>query len=148
MQSALMWLNLYGCQAVRHQCPSHKFILQTQGQISWNFAKKYWKLADLKISVFSSRPFWFLFSKKYFFASSPWKSDQIYRVEQMGQNFKRMLLAKMVFEFLRGVLGSAKVLKEDFLKKPFRDLKNYFCSCMNPTKVWKGNLEMASLFPI
>ena len=115
----------------------------------WNFGDNCSAFAgSWKPQFFWVGHFVFFFQKRFFFALSPWKSVKICRVEWMGQNFKRMLLAKMVFEFLRGVLGSAKVLKEDFLKKPSRDLKNYFCSCMNPTKVWKGNLEMASLFPI
>ena len=47
----------------------------------WNFCEKNWELGELKISVFLCRPFWF------FFASSPWKSVNIYRLARMGRNF-------------------------------------------------------------
>ena len=40
---------------------------------------------ELKISVFMSRPFFF--SEKSFFASSQWKSVNIYRIARMGRNF-------------------------------------------------------------
>ena len=45
------------------------------------------KLAVLKISVLLSRPIWIFFSKKFFFASSQWKSVNIYRTARIGRNF-------------------------------------------------------------
>ena len=115
--SKLMWLYLYGHEAVRHKLKNmqkmHLFVFlghfwayvwQPHDHIGWatsmpfasinstnprtnpwNFHKKYWELAILKNSVFLSRPFWFFFSeKKYFFASSPWKSVTNYVLERMG----------------------------------------------------------------
>ena len=78
MQRALMWLNLYGRQAVQcrlkrgvktqkmhfytffdlttkyvesHQCLLHQFILLTQGPIPEIFAIKYLELAELENDV-------------------------------------------------------------------------------------------------
>ena len=49
----------------------------------WIFFK--WELRELKISVRVKG--WAIFKKKFFFASSPWKSVNIYRLPRMGRNF-------------------------------------------------------------
>ena len=65
----------------------HQSILLTKGPIYKNFEKKYWELVELKNSVFLSRPFLFLFSKKNIFASSPWKSVKVSWAARMDWNF-------------------------------------------------------------
>ena len=91
MRRALMWLNLYGREAVWHELKNglntQKSLL-TQGQIHEIFEKNYWELAELKNSVFLSRPFWIFFSKKKKkFTSSPWKLVKVSWVSRMGRNF-------------------------------------------------------------
>ena len=56
---------------------------------SLKFLRKILRIGGIeKLSFFWVSHFEFFFSKKYiFFASSRWNSVQIYRVEQMGQNF-------------------------------------------------------------
>ena len=55
----------------------------------WNFQKKNienwqrWKMTFFWVGHFD----FFFKKKKFFFASFPWKSAQIYMVEWMGQNF-------------------------------------------------------------
>ena len=56
--------NLTAIYVEPHQCPSYQSILLTQGPILTIFEKKCWELVILKISVFLSRPFWFVFPKK------------------------------------------------------------------------------------
>ena len=50
-----------------HQCPLHQSILLTQGPICEIFAKIFWELAILKISLFLGRPFQIFFFKFFFF---------------------------------------------------------------------------------
>ena len=47
-------------------------------------------------------------------------------------------------------LRSAKVQKEDFLKKALTGFEKIFLFwvCRNPSNTWKGKLEMASFFAI
>ena len=135
MQRALMWLNLYGCEAFggklkkgvkrqkMHFIPFWAYIGQPDNHIGWatlmpfpsiyptnsrtnplNFSEKYWDLwvlkdQSLKFSwkilrfggvenlSFLSRPFWIFFFRKFFFASSQWKSVNIYWIARMGRNF-------------------------------------------------------------
>ena len=55
-----------------HSCPSHKFILLTQGQIQLKLVKKYWKLTVLKNIVFSVGHFGWVEILMIILVSSPW----------------------------------------------------------------------------
>ena len=61
----------------------------------WNFHEKIlriggagkWVFFESAILNFLNRPFWILFSKKFFFASFSWKQVKVYWLARMGQNF-------------------------------------------------------------
>ena len=105
MRRALMWFNLYGCEAVwhklenaffvflghfePHQCPLHQSILLIQGPIHAILTKKYWELAILENEVFLSRPFWISFfnTNIFFLLLFPRKHVKVYWLARMAQNF-------------------------------------------------------------
>ena len=70
-----------------HWCPSNQFILQTQGPILLNFAKRYWELTVLKNVVFLSWPFWIFFSIFFFSLLNPMKSSQRFLGSKDGSKF-------------------------------------------------------------
>ena len=66
-----MWLNLYGRQAV--QLKPKKGLKQPFLSLHlWNFGKNSSAFGDVENLVFLSRPFWFFFSKTYFFFAQTW----------------------------------------------------------------------------
>ena len=68
-----------------HQCPWHQWIILAQGPICEIFAKQFWELAILKISVFLSRPF-------QFFCFIPMKISPNLYGRMDGLKFWRFLL--------------------------------------------------------
>ena len=82
------FLNLFGTDSLPNKL-CHINALLIQGPIYEIFAKKYWELAILKISIFLSWPsiLNLFFQKYFFFASFTWKQFKVYWLAKMGQNF-------------------------------------------------------------
>ena len=74
-------VSLLAVKVEPHQCPLHQLILLTQRPILEIFAKRKLRIWGVENLSFLSRPFWF------FFASSSWKSVNIYNVARKFWNF-------------------------------------------------------------
>ena len=81
MWRALIWLNPYGREAVRHK------LKNSQKTQSVEFSQKMLRIGDFEKLSFIKSAILIFIPKEKKFASFPWKSVQINMVEWMGLNF-------------------------------------------------------------